>query len=142
MAQEDTAPTLPAGEAALRTFAMPADANPSGDIFGGWVLSQMDLAAGAVAAQRAGGRVATIAIEAMKFHKPVLVGDEVSCYCSVVRVGRTSLAVKVDAWVRRRAGTQRLMVTEGIFTFVAIDAERRPRPVDQPPPAVDAADMP
>src|ERR1700679_3084470 len=79
----------PTGEAALRTIAMPADANPNGDIFGGWLLSQMDLAGGAVAKECALGRVATVAIEAMKFHKPVMIGDEVSCYCRISRIGTT-----------------------------------------------------
>jgi acyl-CoA thioesterase YciA len=113
---------------ALRTIAMPADTNPNGDIFGGWVLAQMDIAGGMVAMRRAGGRVATVGIEAMKFHQPVLVGDEVSCWCSVERVGRTSMTLKVDTWVRR--GLQPAhRVTEGIFTYVAIDEDRRTRPV-------------
>jgi acyl-CoA thioesterase YciA len=121
----------PTAEAALRTIAMPADANPSGDIFGGWLLSQMDLAGGVVAAQRAQGRVATVAIEAMKFHKPVMVGDEVSCYCAIARVGTTSLTIHIESWVRRANGRERLKVTEGMFTYVALDAGRHPRPVDQ-----------
>ena len=119
----------PAREPAIRTLAMPADANPSGDIFGGWVLSQMDLAGGAVAAQRAGGRVATVAVTAMTFHRPVLVGDEVSCFGEVVRVGRTSIAVHVESWARRGFGGERIKVTEGLFTFVAIGPDRKPRPV-------------
>jgi len=119
----------PAREPAIRTLAMPADANPSGDIFGGWVLSQMDLAGGAVAAQRAGGRVATVAVTAMTFHRPVLVGDEVSCFGEVVRVGRTSIAVHVESWARRGFGNERIKVTEGLFTFVAIGPDRKPRPV-------------
>ena len=119
----------PAREPAIRTLAMPADANPSGDIFGGWVLSQMDLAGGAVAAQRAGGRVATVAVTAMTFHRPVLIGDEVSCFGEVVRVGRTSIAVHVESWARRGFGTERIKVTEGLFTFVAIGPDRKPRPV-------------
>jgi acyl-CoA thioesterase YciA len=120
----------PEGEAALRTFAMPADANPSGDIFGGWLLSQMDLAGGAAAVERACGRVATIAIEAMKFHKPVMIGDEVSCYCRVLRIGRTSIAVKVETWTRHAGCGARTKVTEGVFTYVALDSERRPRPIE------------
>jgi acyl-CoA thioesterase YciA len=119
----------PAREPAIRTLAMPADANPSGDIFGGWVLAQMDLAGGAVAAQRAGGRVATVAVTAMTFHRPVLVGDEVSCFGEVVRVGRTSIAVHVESWARRGFGNERIKVTEGLFTFVAIGPDRKPRPV-------------
>ncbi len=117
-------------EAALRTIAMPADANPSGDIFGGWLLSQMDLAGGVAAAQRAQGRVATVAIEAMKFHKPVLVGDEVSCYCAIARTGTTSITIHIESWVRRAQGRERIKVTEGMFTYVALDAGRKPRPID------------
>jgi acyl-CoA thioesterase YciA len=116
-------------EPALRSIAMPADANPSGDIFGGWILSQMDLAGGSFAAQRAKGRVATVAITAMTFHLPVFVGDEVSSYCAVEKIGRTSLAIKVEAWARRAAGGETVKVTEGIFTYVAIGPDRKPRPV-------------
>jgi len=114
---------------ALRTLAMPADANPNGDIFGGWVLGQMDIAGGIVAARRAQGRVATVAVTAMSFHLPVFVGDEVSCYCTIERIGRTSIAVKVEAWSRRAFGVETVKVTEGLFTYVAIGADRRPRPV-------------
>src|ERR1700730_8519983 len=123
----------PARDPAIRTLAMPADANPNGDIFGGWVLSQMDLAGGAVAAQRAGGRGATVAVTAMTFHRPVLVGDEVSCFGEVVKVGRTSIAVHVESWARRGFSNERIKVTEGLFTFVAIGPDRKPRPV--PPEA-------
>jgi acyl-CoA thioesterase YciA len=118
------------GEPALRAIAMPADTNPNGDVFGGWLLSQMDLAGGSIASQRSRGRVATIAIEAMTFHKPVHVGDEVSCYCEIQRVGRTSMTVKVETWTRPRAGGAQVKVTAGVFTYVAIDEDRRPRPVD------------
>jgi acyl-CoA thioesterase YciA len=114
---------------ALRSIAMPADANPNGDIFGGWILSQMDLAGGNVAVQRAKGRVATVAITAMTFHLPVFVGDEVSCYCSIEKIGRTSMAIKVEAWARRARSGETVKVTEGIFTYVAIGDDRRPRPV-------------
>lgn len=114
---------------ALRTIAMPADANPAGDIFGGWILSQMDIAGGVVAYERAQGRVATIGIEAMKFHRPVLIGDEVSCWAWVTRVGNTSIAVRVEAWVRRRVTGEVFRVTEGVFTYVAIGVDRRPRSV-------------
>ena len=117
------------GDPAVRTLAMPGDTNPAGDIFGGWILAQMDIAGGIMAHQRAQGRVATVAIEAMKFHRPVLVGDVVSCYCHIVRVGTTSLTVQVDAWARRGRTGEEMRVTEGQFTYVAIDAERRPRPV-------------
>ncbi len=108
---------------------MPADANQNGDIFGGWVLAQMDIAGGLVAARRARGRVATVAITAMSFHQPVLVGDEVSFYGEVTKVGRSSIAVKIESWARRGLSEERIKVTEGLFTFVAIGADRRPRPV-------------
>jgi acyl-CoA thioesterase YciA len=110
---------------------MPADANQSGDIFGGWVLSQMDIAGGQVAVRRAKGRVATVAITAMTFHHPVLVGDEVSFYGEVVRIGRSSIAVRIEAWVRRGVSEERIKVTEGLFTYVAIGPDRRPRQVPQ-----------
>lgn len=119
-------------EPALRTIAMPADTNPNGDVFGGWLLAQMDLAGGNVAVRRARGRVATVAITAMTFHLPVFVGDEVSCFGEVVKVGRSSITVKVESWVRRGVSDERIKVTEGLFTFVAIGPDRRPRPV--PPP--------
>ena len=116
---------------ALRTIAMPADTNPNGDIFGGWLLSQMDLAGGVVAMRRAQGRCVTVGIEAMTFHKPVLIGDEVSCFAKVERVGRTSLRVRVESWVRRLHSdtVETMKVTEGVFTYVAIDTARRPRSV-------------
>jgi len=116
----------PNAEPALRAIAMPGDANPFGDIFGGWLLSKMDLAGGTVASRRAKGRTATVAITGMSFHRPVFIGDEVTCYATIVRVGRTSLTVKVESWARRRTGEEHVEVTEGIFTYVAIDAERRP----------------
>src|SRR5262249_26144060 len=119
----------PGVEPALRTIAMPADANASGDIFGGWVLSQMDLAGGSTAAQRARGRVATVAVTGMSFHLPVFVGDEVSCYGRVVKVGRSSITVPIGSWARRHRTGERIKVTEGTFTYVAIGADRKPRPV-------------
>jgi acyl-CoA thioesterase YciA len=121
----------PQGEPALRAIAMPADANPYGDIFGGWLLSQMDLAGGAAARRRAKGRTATVAITAMTFHRPVFVGDEVTCYAQIIKVGRTSITVKVESWVRRGIGEEQIAVTEGIFTYVAVDEDRRPRPVPE-----------
>ena len=129
----DRPPDMDAGPA-LRTIAMPADANPNGDIFGGWMLSQLDLAGSVVAVRRAGGRVATVGVEAMKFHRPVFVGDLVSCHATLERVGRTSLRVRIVAWVRRRMGGSTEKVTEGVYTYVAIDDEGRPRPV---PPEAD-----
>jgi acyl-CoA thioesterase YciA len=122
-------PDLRGLQPAVRTLAMPADTNPSGDIFGGWLLAQMDIAAGTVAFARAKGRVATIAVDAMAFHQPVMVGDIVSCYAEVVRVGRTSIAMHVEAWAQRGRTGEEIRVTEGRFTCVAIDDNRRPRPL-------------
>jgi acyl-CoA thioesterase YciA len=119
----------PSGEPALRAIAMPADANPNGDIFGGWLLAQMDLAGGSAAKQRAKGRVATVGLERMTFHLPVFIGDEVSCYATIQRVGRTSITVLVETWARRGDSDERVKVTQGVFTYVAIDGNRRPRPV-------------
>jgi acyl-CoA thioesterase YciA len=119
----------PQGELTIRTIAMPADANPSGDIFGGWVLAQMDLAGGIRAGQRAQGRVATVAIEAMNFLRPVHVGDVLCVYTSIAREGRTSVAVWLEAWALRNRIGERVKVTDGTFTFVAIDEDRRPRPL-------------
>jgi acyl-CoA thioesterase YciA len=117
------------GDLAIRTLAMPADTNPSGDIFGGWVLAQMDLAAGIIAARRAKGRVATVALDGMSFHLPVYVGDVVSCYAKVTRIGRSSMTVEVETYVNRGRIEADLKVTEGRFTMVAIDEQGRPRPV-------------
>jgi len=119
----------PAAPPAIRTIAMPADTNPAGDIFGGWLMAQMDLAAGNAAARRAQGRCATVAVEAMAFLSPVFVGDEVSLCAEVASVGRTSLRIAVEAWRRGREGEETSQVTRAVFTFVAIDAERRPRPL-------------
>ena len=121
----------PASEPAIRITAMPADTNPSGDIFGGWLMSMMDMAGGNVAYQRAGGRVATVAVNEFEFHSPVHVGDIVSCYAEVIRTGRTSLSTKVEVWVQGRSGGGPVKVTEGIFTFVAIDENRVPRPLPE-----------
>ncbi len=122
-------PPQAAGEPALRAIAMPADANPNGDIFGGWLLAQMDLAGGSVASQRAHGRVATVAITGMTFHRPVYIGDQVSCYAAVTRIGRSSITIHIETWVRRHLSSECVKVTEGIFTYVAIGTDRRPRPV-------------
>ena len=116
-------------EPAVRTLAMPADANASGDIFGGWLLSQMDIAGGIAAHELARGRVATVAVEAMEFHLPVYVGDLVSCYAEVTRAGRTSITVHVETEARRRDTGETIKVTEGIFVYVALDENGRPRPV-------------
>ena len=114
----------------ILTTAMPADTNPSGDIFGGWLMSMMDLAAGNIAARFSKGRVATIAVDGMVFLTPVQVGDEVSVYARMLSVGRTSMKMKVDAYRRPREGEDKIRVTEGIFTFVAIDDNGRPRPAN------------
>ncbi|HEX2528985.1 MAG TPA: acyl-CoA thioesterase [Geminicoccus sp.] len=111
----------------IRTIAMPADTNPAGDIFGGWLMAHMDLAAGSLATRRARGRTATVAVEAMSFISPVLVGDEVSFYGEIVATGRTSLKVHIEAWRRPRADDEAVMVTEATFTFVSIGEDRRPR---------------
>lgn len=118
---------VPNGAIAIRTIAMPADTNPWGHIFGGWLMSQMDLAGGTAAQWLAKGRVATVAVDAMAFLKPVNVGDEVSCYTSIVKVGRTSIRVKVDVWVQRMSNGKLEKVTEGMYTFVAVDDKGQPR---------------
>jgi acyl-CoA thioesterase YciA len=133
MTQPDPAPPDLDSGPALRTFAMPRDANTNGDVFGGWVLSQMDVAGAVVAIRRARGRVATVGIEAMKFHQPVLIGDEVSLYARILRVGTTSIRVLIETWARRLDTGGARKVTEGVFTYVAIGEDRRPRPV--PPEA-------
>ena len=119
----------PQGELTIRTMAMPADTNAAGDIFGGWVVSQMDFAAGIAAGQRARGRVVTIAIEAMKFIRPVKVGDVVCVYTDLEHVGRTSMKIHVEAWVLRDRYGAHEKVTDALFTFVAVDRNGRPVPV-------------
>lgn len=116
----------------IRTIAMPADTNPNGDIFGGWVLSQMDIAGGLAAATRAHGRVATVGIDAMTFVRPVGVGDVLCCYGDIEKVGITSITVAIEAWKIRwfDRREERLLVTEGRFTYVAIDDNGRKRPVE------------
>lgn len=119
----------PHGELSLRTLAMPRDANPNGDIFGGWVISQMDIAAGMAASLRSHGRAATVAIDSMVFKLPVYVGDILCVYTDLRRIGKTSMTIHVEAWVLRDRKGARVKVTEGVFTFVAIDEQRKPRPV-------------
>lgn len=126
---ETEAGVAPRGELTVRTVAQPANTNVNGDIFGGWVLSQMDTAGGVCALERAGGRVVTVAIDAMSFIAPVKVGDVLCVYTEVERVGRTSIGVHVEAWARRFQTRQRDKVTEAKFTFVAIDDNGRPTPV-------------
>ncbi|WP_435141238.1 acyl-CoA thioesterase [Pseudopelagicola sp. nBUS_19] len=119
----------PKGELTLRTLAMPSDVNVNGDIFGGWVLSQMDIASGIIAGQRAHGRVTTVAVDAMKFIRPVQVGDVLCIYGRVNRVGRTSMAIALEAWALRGRCGDREKVTEAVFTYVAIDMNGKPRVV-------------
>jgi acyl-CoA thioesterase YciA len=126
----DPAPREPSGELSIRTFAMPADTNHNGDIFGGWVLGQMDIAGGIFASKIAKGRCATIGVDAMTFRKPVYVGDVMCVYASLIRIGTTSITVGVEAWVIRRNQTNRILVTEGNFTYVAVDDNGRPRNVE------------
>jgi acyl-CoA thioesterase YciA len=122
-------------EPVLRVGPRPADINSNGHIFGGWILAQMDIAGGITAGRRAQGAVATVAIEGMKFHQPILLGDIVSIYCDIKRVGRTSIAINVDVLAQRRDSQSWARVTEGIYTFVALDAHAQPRPVDESPTA-------
>lgn len=121
---------------ALRTIAMPADTNANGDMFGGWLLAQMDLAGSVIATQTSKSRVATVGIEALNFERPVFVGDEVSCYTRIEKIGRTSITVSIETWARRARRGKVVKVTEGLFTYVAIGDDRRPIPVlrdtDQP----------
>ena len=126
--QNDDYPTC---NAAIRTTAMPADTNPAGDIFGGWLMAQMDLAVGNVASRRARGRAATVAVDSFTFHQPVKVGDEVSVFASILREGRSSMHLHVEAWRRLREAEDRHKVTQATFVFVALDEEGRPRPLPQ-----------
>lgn len=120
----------PTTEPTIRVSTMPADANAYGDIFGGWLVGQMDMAAGLVAARRARGRAVTVAMDGMQFHAPVFIGDEVSVYANLVKVGRTSMQIDVEAWRRGRHGEEHQLVTQAVFTFVAVGEDRKPRPVD------------
>jgi acyl-CoA thioesterase YciA len=116
-------------EPILRVVPQPADINSNGHIFGGWVLSQMDIAGGIVAGQIADGRCATVAIETMQFHAPILVRDIISVYATVERRGRTSIAIRLDVIASRNRGREEVKVTSGVFTFVALDDAFRPRPL-------------
>ncbi len=123
----EISPSAPEGQLVGRVVAMPADTNPEGDIFGGWLLAHMDLAGATPAFNLAQGRCVTVALDAMVFHQPVSVGDEVSIFASVVRVGRTSVRVHVEAWKRPRFSDAMIRVTEGDFTYVAIGDDKKPR---------------
>ncbi|SIQ01012.1 acyl-CoA thioesterase YciA [Aeromonas sp. RU39B] len=127
----------PDGELLLRTLAMPADTNANGDIFGGWIMSQMDIGGGILAKELAKGRICTVSVEGMTFHNPIKVGDVVCCYGRCQRIGRSSMQIKLEVWVKpvlRENEAQRYCVTEGVFNYVAIDDNGRPRPV----PALNA----
>ena len=121
----------PRGSLSIRTLAMPADTNQYGDIFGGWLLGQMDIAGGIFAAALARGRTATVAVDAMTFRKPVFVGNVMCIYTDLVRIGKTSITVHVEAWVIRRNQTNRVLVTDGNFTYVALNDERFPRMIER-----------
>ncbi len=127
VAPQSPSPEPPPTAPLVRVMAMPADANPNGDIFGGWLLAQMDLAGGNLAVQRARGRCATVAVDGMVFHQPVYVGDEVSCYGELVRTGRSSMTIRIEAWRRNLATGETRQVTQAIFTYVALGEDRRPR---------------
>lgn len=118
-------------EPSLRTVAMPADTNPAGDIFGGWLVGQMDLAGSTLATRVSDGRTATVAIDRMSFHKPVYVGDEVSCYTELEKIGNTSMTINVVSMVRRQKEDSPVKVTEGVFTYVALDENGDPRTVER-----------
>ncbi|MGH6740571.1 MAG: acyl-CoA thioesterase [Casimicrobiaceae bacterium] len=121
----------PQGELCIRTLAMPADTNGNGDIFGGWLLSQMDIAGGVLTSKVTKSRNVTVAIDAMNFRKAVYVGDLVSVYGKLVRVGRTSVTIHLEAWVVRRKETQAILVTDGNFTYVSIDEQGHPQVIKQ-----------
>ena len=123
------AETEPCGDLSIRTLAMPADTNQNGDIFGGWLLGQMDIGGGIFASKIAKSRTVTVAIDAMNFRKPVFVGDVVSVHANLVRIGRTSVTVHLEAWAVRRREMQPIQVTDGNFTYVSIDEHGRPQPV-------------
>jgi acyl-CoA thioesterase YciA len=119
----------PKGELVIQTIAMPKDTNPNGDIFGGWLMSQMDLGSGILASKTAKTRVVTVAVEGMSFLHPVRVGDTVACYAWVEKIGRTSMSIPVEVWVQRYMQTDQTRVTRGVFTYVAVDNEGKPVPV-------------
>ena len=124
----------PNGDLVLRTLAMPSDTNPNGDIFGGWIMSQMDIGGGILAKEIAAGRVVTVAVDGMTFHRPVKVGDVVCCYGKCIRIGNTSIAVKLEIWVKSVLSdplNDRFCVTEALFTYVAIDQRGKPRTIER-----------
>src|SRR6195256_3776251 len=126
-----SAETEPRGDLCIRTLAMPADTNQNGDIFGGWLLSQMDIGGGIFSSKIAKSRTVTVAIEAMNFRKPVYVGDLVSVHANLVRIGKTSITVHLEAWVLRRKEMHSILVTDGNFTYVSIDDQGHPQTIPQ-----------
>ena len=126
---ETSSPTGPQGELVIRTIAMPANTNSNGDMFGGWMVSQMDLGGAIFARNVSRSRITTVAIDAMNFLYPVYVGDIVSCHATLLKVGRTSIRIVVEAWAQRAKGGEHVRVTHGTFTYVAIDDDGRPQPV-------------
>ena len=126
-------PTQPQGDLVVQTIAMPKDTNPNGDIFGGWLMSQMDLGSGILAAKTANARVVTVAMEGMSFLAPVRVGDTVACYVWVERIGRTSMTIPVEVWVERFMSNEQIRVTRGVFVYVAVDENGQPIPVRRSP---------
>lgn len=131
MGQAERETQEPRGELTVRTIAMPADTNANGDIFGGWVMSRMDQAGGIAGVERSGGRVVTVAVEAMSFIRPVRVGDVLCVYTDVESIGRTSMRIHIEAWARRFQARVREKVTDATFTFVAIDDLGKPRAIPQ-----------
>ena len=131
MAKKAKTAVEPKGNLTLRTLAMPADANPSGDIFGGWVMSQMDIASALCATERTKTRVVTAAVDSMSFIEPVYVGDVLCVYCEINCIGRTSLDIHVEAWVRRNHHREHLQVTQGTFVFVALDENGNATPISK-----------
>ncbi len=126
---DSSAPAQPQGELVIRTIAMPADTNSNGDMFGGWLVSQMDLGGAICARNVSRSRITTVAIDAMIFIHPVFVGDIVSCHAGLLKIGRTSIRIEVEAWAQRAKGGEHVLVTRGTFTYVAIDDAGRPQPV-------------
>ena len=120
---------VPQGNLTTRTLTMPADTNPNGDIFGDWLLSQMDIAGGIVSGQLSKSRSVTVAIDSMNFYLPVHVGDVVCCYVDEIKRGRTSITLKIEVWTTSAFKSERTLVTEGLFTYVAIDENRKPTPL-------------
>jgi acyl-CoA thioesterase YciA len=130
--------TEPCGDLSIRTLAMPTDTNANGDIFGGWLLSQMDIGGGIFASKVAKSRTVTVAIDAINFRKPVFVGDVLSVHANLVRIGKTSLTVHLEAWVLRRKEMHSILVTDGNFTYVSIDGQGHPQAIKQDPPPITA----